>query len=106
MFDTGDEVVDGPYGDPSQRLAWVLGQRPSAATYAVLEALSDVTLTKREQMLAARAWDRQLSAVHARAISATVTAATPEPQGMPADLLEAELALQLRRPDDVMTAEV
>jgi hypothetical protein len=57
-------------------------------------------------MLAARAWDRQLSAVQARSMTATSVAATPEPDGMPADLLEAELALQLRRPDDVMTAEV
>ena len=106
MFDQCGASEDGPKGDPSQRLAWVLAQAPSAATYAVLESLAGVTLSKREQMLAARAWDRQLSATHAAAMAATAVAATPEPDGMAADLLEAELALQLRRPDDVMTAEV
>jgi hypothetical protein len=106
MFDGGVDAVDGPYGTPSQRLAWVLGQPPSAATCAVLESLADATLTKRDQLLAARAWDRQLAATHGAAIAATVRATTPEPEGMPADLLEAELALQLRRPDDVMAAEV
>ena len=106
MFDPSVATEDGPHGDPSQRLAWVLKQQPSAATYAVLESLADVTLTKSEQMLAARAWDRQLSATHAAAMTAMAVAATPQPEGMPADLLEAELALQLRRPDDVMTAEV
>ena len=65
MFDAG-EVVDGPYGDPSARLAWVLAQPPSAVTCAVLESLAGVALSTREQMLAARAWDRQLSATHAR----------------------------------------
>src|SRR5690348_7906027 len=101
MFDQCGASEDGPKGDPSQRLAWVLAQAPSAATYAVLESLACVTLSKREQMLAARAWDRRLSATHAAAMAATAVAATPEPDGMPADLLEAELALQLRRPDDV-----
>jgi hypothetical protein len=93
-------------GSAATRLAWALDQRPSAATHAVLESLLDTPLPRDLQVLAAKAWERQLSAM-AAAVAATRVAATacggaPEEQ----DDADAELALALRRTDGEMAYQL
>jgi hypothetical protein len=89
-------------GSAARRIAWVLEQPPSAATHAVLESLLDQPLPRGLQVLVARAWDRQLSAMTAVA-AATNVAATACSDGPDAqDDADAELALALRRTDGEM----
>jgi hypothetical protein len=93
-------------GSAATRLAWALDQRPSAATHAVLESLLDTPLPRDLQVLAAKAWERQLSAM-AAAVAATRVAATacrgaPQEQ----DDADAELALALRRTDTEMAYQL
>src|SRR5947199_5811763 len=109
MFDTG-VGVGGPFGTPAQRLAWVLEQPPSGETHAVLTSLGSASLTSAERMLVAKAWDRQLSAVTAQAMTAQVAATTAATsvagEVAPPVLLDGELALMLRRTDDEMAAQL
>jgi hypothetical protein len=89
-------------GSVATRLASVLDQAPCAATHAVLEQLLDVPMPRDLQVLAAKAWERQVAATAAIAsaarVAATVCADGPDEQ-VDAD---AELALALRRTDNEM----
>ena len=84
----------------------MLDQPPSAATHAVLEALVDVALPRDLQVLASKAWDRQLAAMSAVAaaarVAATVCSGGPDEQ----DDADAELALALRRTDAEMAYQL
>ena len=95
-------------GSAAARLAWVLGQPPSAATRAVLESLVDVPLSRDLRVLASKAWERQLAATAALAAAARVAATTvavgagPDTQ----DDADAELALALCRTDGEMAYQL
>jgi hypothetical protein len=94
-------------GTPQQQIAWVLTQRPSAATLAVLEAMISVPLPRAWRVLEAKCWDRQQSAVAALASAAKVSAATVTPgSGTFPEAAESELALMLRRTDAAMRYEL
>ena len=62
----------------------MLDQPPSAATHAVLEPLLDEALPRDLQVLACKAWDRQLAAMSATAsaarVAATVCSGEPDAQ--------------------------
>lgn len=93
-------------GTPEQRLVWVLGQQPSAVTWAVLETC-DVALPVRCRVLAARAWERQRAAVTAWSTAAKVSATvrkSPSPDDQ--DAADTELALALRRTDHEIAYEL
>lgn len=100
MFDprTGGET-------PGEQLDWVLAQRPSADTHAVLESLSQLRLSPDDAVSLAQAWDRQLSAMTVASMAAKVVATAPR-GGLDGDLLEAELALALRRTDGEVAYEL
>jgi hypothetical protein len=93
-------------GSAAGKLAWVLDQAPCAATHAVLESLLDRPLPRELQVLAAKAWDRQVASTMANAAAARVTATVctggPEEQ----DDTDAELALALRRTDNEMAYQL
>jgi hypothetical protein len=93
-------------GSAATRLAWVLDQAPSTATHAVLESLLDAPLPRDLQVLAAKAWDRQVAAMQAVAsaarVAATVCTGGPDEQ----DDADAELALALRRTDNEMARQL
>lgn len=93
-------------GSPAKRLAWVLDQTPSAATHAVLESLLDQPLPRDQQVLAAKAWERQLAAMNAVCVAAraTATACNDGPEAQ--DDADAELALALRRTDGEMAHQL
>jgi hypothetical protein len=93
-------------GSAATRLAWVLDQAPSAATYTVLEPLIDTPLPRDLRVLLAQALDRQVAATSALAaasrVAATLCADGPDAQ----DDADAELALALRRTDNEMAHQL
>lgn len=95
-------------GSVALQLQWVLDQQPSADTYAVLESLINRGLPRDLQVLAAKAWDRQLAATAALAAAARVAASTVGASAGPdaQDDADAELALALRRTDPEMAHQL
>ncbi len=95
-------------GTPALQLQWVLDQAPSADTQMVLESLVNRGLPRELQVLAAKAWDRQLAATAGMAAAARVAATTvgagAGPDGQ--DDADAELALALRRTDGEMAYQL
>src|SRR5437763_4977007 len=102
MFD-----MSGPgAGSSRERLEWVLTQPPSAATHAALETLDPLELTSRERVQLAQAWDRQLSTVTAHQLAALDAATWSGDSRLSQEVLEAEVALALRRSDRALTYEL
>jgi hypothetical protein len=93
-------------GSTATRLAWVLDQPPTPATYAVLVSLLDTPLPRDLRMLAAKAWERHHAATAAIAAAAraaaTACAGGPDAQ----DDVDAELALMVRRTDAEMAHQL
>src|SRR4051812_11471084 len=91
---------DGPSplsASPEQALLWVLSEPPTAKTLAALELIQPQLTQPHERVLAAVAWERQMSAATARMHAAVSSATTPEPGGMPEELLGVEVGLAMRK---------
>jgi hypothetical protein len=95
-------------GPMTERLEWLLEQVPSSDTQVALEAMEHEPMSPKERMLYAAAWDRQRSAVAARAMSAQVRATLPGAAGPYAnpDVIDGELAGVLRRTDGSMAYQL
>jgi hypothetical protein len=91
-------------GSLTERLEWLLTRTPSADTQVALEAIGQEPMDVAQRMLFAAGWDRQISAVTARAMAAQLAATRPAAAGpyVNPDLLDDELALVLRRSDRAM----
>src|SRR4051812_36450279 len=98
-------MVDS-FGSAGEQLSRVLANPPSSSTYAVLEALGPLELTSRERVLLAQAWDRQLSAVTAHQLAALDAATWSGDTHLSTEVLEAEVALALRRSDRALDYEL
>ena len=106
MFERSDQTAtwglyyDGPSplsASPEQALLWVLSEPPTAKTLAALELIQPRLTQPHERVLAAVAWERQMSAATARMHAAVSSATTPEPGGLPEELLGVEVGLALRK---------
>src|SRR3954454_14810769 len=91
---------DGPSplsATPEQALLWVLSEPPSAKTLAALELIQPQLTRPHERVLAAVAWERQMSSATARMHAAVSSATTPDPGGLPEELLGVEVGLAMRK---------
>ncbi|HMC68634.1 MAG TPA: HNH endonuclease signature motif containing protein [Mycobacteriales bacterium] len=113
MFERSDQAAtwgvyyDGPSplsASPEQALLWVLSEPPTAKTLAALELIQPQLTQPHERVLAAVAWERQMSAATARMHAAVSSATTPEPGGMPEELLGVEVGLALRKSSNAADA--
>ena len=98
---------DGPSplnGTPEETLLWALSEPPSSKTLMALELIQPQLTQPHERVLAAVAWERQTSAATARMHAAVSTATTPEPGGLPEELLGAEVGLAMRKSADAAQA--
>src|SRR3954452_21003958 len=106
MFEEGQDAptwgvyYEGPSplrGTPEQGLMWVLSEPPSAKTLAALELIQPQLTRPHERVLAAVAWERQMSSATARMHAAVSSATTPDPGGLPEELLGVEVGLAMRK---------
>lgn len=89
-------------GSVSERLERVLTLPPGVETLRALEFLGQHTLGPEERILLAVGWERQVNYATASMYAAVSAATTPRPGGLPAELLETELGLAMRKSEPAM----